>query len=224
MPTDLAGVTELRADVSNPALLETQLRPKLESLKSQLQRYTVLSERENRISVGLAIGYYQNFVRPMMEALTNGRNFNVVLPDRVATSQDEVTQLIRESIKNRQFCLRVVIPGREQLVDAEKMKQLKEELDLVPFQVEAQKRSYPFGCVLSRLENRIVFVDIPTTLITAYNSLRANPTLQNDNEAIARIFQHESAIFGEYLKSALLSDRQHYEWVKHVEIDIMDDA
>lgn len=154
LPSDLFGITH--ADFKyhphkkclfkkEEALDETSLNTSLVKLKKQIEEKNHLGMLGMLPSTVLAIGYFENFVKPVCESLSAN---NGTLQMRNCTS----------------YKFRIILPNDLDSDIKKKANLFYKEKEFTPLSIDSASRSYPLYVAVDTAFNRAILSDMPTTL------------------------------------------------------------
>jgi hypothetical protein len=206
IPSDLLGTTtpSLPKDFHkniDPNELGRLLTPIVNDIREKSKQ----SSLQLLPSTGLAIGYFQNFILPVCQALTVTQNVKINDSDN--------------AIGKGNFKFLVVLPSTLSDASMEGARKFTKKRNAQEFVLKTNTRSFPFF-VDSRVENgNVIFYDYPTTLRASHEAIKialAGPYLgAGDRHAI--LDKKEIENFQRTLK-ILLQDSHAAGFRDHVEI------
>ena len=163
LPSDLLGVEMIRVDVRRGRRIRGEIEETAEALRNEMVARHKVPEYGLLPATALAIGYFINFVQPLLQSIGAYREL------RIGGRQHRVPP--------GAWRLSICIPESLREATRERWAEVADRLTLEQAQVEMPKdapmlRPYPFRVSVSRGDGTLAIYDTPTTLRTAYDSVR----------------------------------------------------
>ena len=163
LPTDLLGVEMVRVDVRPRRPVRKEIEEAVAELRALMISRHKVPEYGLLPATALAIGYFVNFVQPLLQGIGAYREL------RIGNRQHRVPP--------GAWRLSICIPDSLREATRERWAEVADQLSLEQAQVEIPKeapmlRPYPFRVSVSRSDGVLAMYDTPTTLRTAYDSVR----------------------------------------------------
>lgn len=171
LPSDLKGVKVYTAAVADAQRSAEELVPEVERLGEELAAHFLKLYQRPEVTIlpstGLAIGYFHNFILPVMQGLKRWRKVQVS-----TGTTDRVEQVDLGSVR-----LTICIPDDLRQATRERWKQKGDELRLSEAKVDPGDdpelpRAYPFRIGADVRNGKLEIFDTPTTLLTARHVVR----------------------------------------------------
>ena len=163
LPTDLLGVEMTRVDLRPRRRIRSEIEETVAELRKEMVARHKVPEYGLLPATALAIGYFINFVQPLLQSIGAYRALRI---------GDRPHRLPPEAWR-----LSICIPESLREATRERWAEVADKLVLEQAQVEMPKdapmlRPYPFRISVSRSDGMLTIYDTPTTLRTAYDSVR----------------------------------------------------
>jgi predicted nucleotide-binding protein len=182
LPTDLGSISRYKLSIDSQKALEPQVKDECERMRAHIVENYSKPDLGLLPSTALAIGYFENFIKPVKESL---RESNICLVGPLGTTRE------RRTVDRRKWDISVCIPQDLKMATREAWANKSRDLNLTPGEIELPKdsdlpRAYPFR-VDARLGDGAVHIfDTPTTLKTVLETVRKlMPKASDDDYRLA---------------------------------------
>lgn len=191
LPTDLTGITQLRATLERDRTLEDVLRRPADQLVQAIDRASRNLEITLLPSTSLAIGYFNNFVLQVCRTLYAMKEFPI---------EDQVLDLTQDI-----FDFHIVLPNEGSDASHEGFARFVRLNRLTRIELEgaSKSRTFPFFVDSTLRKGRVALYDYPTTLRAAREAIALVARAQATDDEIQELEQREIVNFERTLRLLL---------------------
>jgi hypothetical protein len=191
LPSDLSGITQLRATLEKGQSDEAALQGAVTSLIRGIERAVKTIEITLLPSTSLAIGYFNNFVLQVCRTLIHTTAFQV---------GSQVVDLTRDN-----FDFHIVLPNEGSDASHEGFAKFvrTNRLERIELEGASKSRTFPFFVDPVLRSGRVALYDYPTTLRAAREAILLAVGEQTTDEEIQELEQREIVNFERTLRMLL---------------------
>lgn len=157
-------------------------------------------------STSLAVGYFYNFLKPVLDALSNEKTFDIIRKNK----DGEVVERFTQKIEDHAPTIEIRVPRN--LAALDRMKLRVHTADFLQLVLGTRVRDFPFyvSSKVSEAENMHLF-DIPTTLLSSYITIQNifSETFLAEEGNLQRLMDREIRNFEETLSKLIPDDQEH---------------
>jgi hypothetical protein len=157
-------------------------------------------------STSLAVGYYHNFLKPVLDALSNEKSFDIIRKNK----EGEVLERFTQKIEDHSPTIEIQVPRN--LASLERMMLRVHTADFTQLVLGTRVRDFPFY-VRSRVspEEDLRLFDIPTTLLSSYITIQSifSESFLAEEGNLQRLMDREIRNFEETLHKLIPDEQEH---------------